>query len=327
MNQVFLILIIFGLCCILVLSQEITLAGNYRIINSDVEIVYQLPPAYPSVAGIVFLAHGCSHSATDWWPRNQQSCPSCIGLPVERSVVSAVLSHGYLAVAQSSYNRQRKCWDQVDVNRAVSTIQFLITNNSLASNTPIHLFGASSGGAFVGRLALRALVKGTIPVKITSAVVQIMPIHIEFPLPTSQIPGLLFMHMARDEHSAKAISALVVRANSRLVQEIVLHPLQVTTSFFHDHANHLTLKDSEVVVAALSKAGYLNSESYIIEDPRQSDWRDVVRLAIPHIVPSYDSLVADSSGISELLNLAYSIHEISDFSLDRVLDFMKKMEI
>ena len=325
-----LLFVILGAFYALICADEAMplLVGTHLVINNDVEVVYQLPQSTQKpIAGIVFLAHGCSHSATDWWPHNPVLCTACIGLPVEKAVVSAALSHGYLAVAQSSLNRRRKCWDEVDIARAVSTIQYLIANHSLPTNIPIHLFGASSGGGFVGRLAMKALHEGTIPIKIASAIIQIMPIHIEIPLPSSRIPGLLFMHMVRDSYSAESISGAVKEANSPLIQEILLQPLKVTPSFFYDHMKHLNLQDSQNFVAALSKAGYLNSDNLLLEDPRMSSWREIARQALPGIVPLYDSLVPDTSGISELLNLAYCMHEMSDFALDQVFDFMKKMEI
>ena len=85
------------------------LNGTYELIPQNfIEIVYQLPPQQ-RIEGIVFLAHGCAHSATDWWPKSP-TCESCIGLPVERAIVEEVLRNGYLAVAQNSHNRKRKCW-------------------------------------------------------------------------------------------------------------------------------------------------------------------------------------------------------------------------
>jgi hypothetical protein len=49
----------------------------------------------------------------------------------------------------------------------------------------------------------------------------------------------------------------------------------------------------------------------LLEDPRSSRWREVVTNAVPTI-KTYDSLVADDSALSEIFNLAYAYHEITD---------------
>ena len=58
-------------------------------------------------------------------------------------------------------------------------LQYLLAKFKLPSNTFIHLLGASSGGGFVGKLALQTLREGTIPLKIASAVVQVMSLRID----------------------------------------------------------------------------------------------------------------------------------------------------
>jgi hypothetical protein len=93
------IILVFFLC---VTIHSATLEGELKVLDKQIEFVFQAPK---DITGIILLAHGCSHSATDWWPKSQ-SCPQCIGLPVERSIVEAALNHGYLAVALSSFNRR-----------------------------------------------------------------------------------------------------------------------------------------------------------------------------------------------------------------------------
>ena len=172
-----LLLLVFSDNCGAIYDQPVFLNGTYEVIPKNaIEIVYQLPPNQ-SIQGIVFFAHGCSHSATDWWPKSS-NCESCIGLPIERTIIEEALRNGYLALAQNSHNRKRKCWDSADFPRTVTALQYLIANFNLPSNINIHLFGASSGGGFVGKLTLQTLRQGTIPVKIVSAVVQVMTLRI-----------------------------------------------------------------------------------------------------------------------------------------------------
>ncbi len=44
----------------------------------------------------------------------------------------------------------------------------------------------------------------------------------------------------------------------------------------------------------------------------------VVTSAVSHLVPAVDSLIADESAISELMNKAWSSHEITDYQIEHV---------
>ena len=65
--------------------------GEYEVVKldgQDIELVYQTPERAlnkTSVA-LLFLAHGCSHSATDFFDKGPL-CKKCIGLPIERHIV------------------------------------------------------------------------------------------------------------------------------------------------------------------------------------------------------------------------------------------------
>ena len=65
-----------------------------------------------------------------------------------------------------------------------------------------------------------------------------------------------------------------------------------------------TRADAAAVVAALRRGGFLDDQGYLLEDPRRSDWRSVVRPVV-----TTDSLVAHASPISEILNVAWAEHE------------------
>ena len=319
-----LFLVVFNLGKYYAQSNEINLLGNYEISPTGIEIVYQRPNR--EIKGIVFLAHGCSHSATDWWP-SDKNCPKCIGLPVERAIVTGVLLNNYIALSQSSINREDKCWTEEDNPRAIHSIQLIIKKFNLPENIPVHLLGASSGGNFVGHLALRAIEQGNLPIKIASTTIQIMPIRITQHLPKQRIPGLLFVHMSRDAFSAELIHQLISKHDTKYLQEMVINPLKIEANFFNRHAGHLSLEDSTVLYNALKSAGFIDAAGLLVEDPRVSQWRAVASKALPHIVPAQDNLISDQSGISELLNLAYAMHEITDENLDKVFEFMKSMEI
>ncbi len=55
------------------------------------EVLWQVPP---SPRGTLFIAHGCSHAAHDWWPASP-ACPHCLGLPEEMAQTQQALARGY----------------------------------------------------------------------------------------------------------------------------------------------------------------------------------------------------------------------------------------
>jgi hypothetical protein len=84
-------------------------AGGGALFNpeTDIEVVWQKPR---DASRVIFLAHGCSHGAVDFWPKSS-ACPKCIGLPEERTIVKAALRRGYMVVAISSMDRANsRCW-------------------------------------------------------------------------------------------------------------------------------------------------------------------------------------------------------------------------
>ena len=64
------------------------LAGTRALVDDDIEVVYQAPASTPR--GVLLILHGCSHRATDAWPKSEK-CPECTGLPIETRVVAAAL--------------------------------------------------------------------------------------------------------------------------------------------------------------------------------------------------------------------------------------------
>ena len=168
-------------------AADVPLHGQYGILKDKLEYVFQVPPT--KVEGVLFLAHGCSHSATDWWPTSD-SCPKCIGLPVERAVVREALNRSYLVVALSSSDRSSKCWSKRDLPFAGQVIDHLYSTVLDSQWTiPLHLFGASSGGGFVGLFGKRGSL--TRPV-VASVCIQIMGLR-----SYSNMPPSLFMLMSK----------------------------------------------------------------------------------------------------------------------------------
>ena len=66
-------------------------------------------PAGGATRGVLFVAHGCSHAGSDFWPPSP-ACEHCLGLPEELLVRRTALRRGYAVVAVTSFNREDKCW-------------------------------------------------------------------------------------------------------------------------------------------------------------------------------------------------------------------------
>ena len=57
----------------------------------------------------------------------------------------------------------------------------------------------------------------------------------------------------------------------------------------------------------------------LVDDPCRTNWRDALRPVIPEAV---DSLVADASPVSEILNAAWARHEFTDAHLEESLAWL-----
>ena len=241
------------------------LVGTYE--RKDVEYVFQKPQLEVPVA-MLFVAHGCSHSSTDWWPASS-SCPNCSGLPVEMSIVREALRRGMLVLAVSSYNRVHKCWTNRDVEE-VSKIINHIYETKLSSNydIPLYLLGASSGGAFVGYLSTSKKLRpqtSAICVQISSTRDE----HITAPV--------LFVLMQRDQYTLEAVQESKKKQLFSGPNEILVCPAKpITPLYFKVHGAVRTEQQSVAIQQALLIGGYLDSQTLLLkQDPRGSDWREV----------------------------------------------------
>lgn len=257
------------------LNAENILHGVYSI-EDDIEFVFQLPKTRPQ--GVLFVAHGCSHSATDWWPKSA-SCPKCIGLPVETSIVRKGLDHNYAILAISSYNRSHKCWSIFDVSIVLQIIKsFYEKNFSSDFSIPLHLFGASSGGSFVGSLSQSRSLQPSV----SSVCVQISTVRGK-----TNSPPTLFVLMAKDKHTYQAVEHRAQRITFN--QILLCKEKPISASYFMEHSgamerptlglsniNLFSSADSTAIHKALLKAGIIDPVTYLLkEDPRNTDWRPV----------------------------------------------------
>ena len=299
--------------------------------GDPIELLWQKPR---DPTALLLLAHGCHHAATDFFPKSE-TCPTCAGLPEESRVVAKALARGYVVAAVSS---RGACWDvNVDaprVIRAVSRVSRLVPE---LAGKPTFAFGASSGGAFVGALPFFGAVDGVISqissVRLPSRLRDAASLREELRAQGGRgdYPPVVFSHMSRDVLTGE----LVDRSREYLesvgvpVRVTELDPQPVDDGFFHRRIVRAVVPDargegaglepvvrlaeSKAMAAKLRDAGMLDTEGYLRDDPRTSDWR---RALGAHAKAMGDSTRPDASGLSEVLNVAYASHELSADGFD-----------
>lgn len=298
-------------------SLEISFQGDI------IDVKYEMPTR-PGVAnGLIFLAHGCSHSAGDFWPRSP-SCPDCLGLPEEIRIREAALRRGYAVVAISSMDRKSRCWREIDLDRVAHALGFLYRNLTLLQGLPLYGLGASSGGMFVLMLA-----SSQPEPRFTAICSQIMALfpedEMEYRIEHSagRYPPTLFVHMPRDKMTARAVkeSIAVLNKHKIPVKEIQVHPSPLTPSYLSETTDELPMEQSKAIFKAFKESKIIDERGFLIHDPRASDWRQVLKP-----LPFHDSLrlEPDASPISEELNVLWAGHEIIASTTDETIDWFEQ---
>jgi hypothetical protein len=246
------------------------LQGTYYMHNNDVEMVYQIPTASPK--GVLFLAHGCSHSAIDWWPKSA-TCEHCIGLPIEMTIVQEAINNNYAVLAISSVNRAHKCWVARDLPRTQEAIEYFYTSIlKLTPNNfiPLHVAGGSSGGGFVGALAQTEHLK---PPASTACII-ISGAHVTTP---DRVPPLLYILMPKDTMTSMRVNAVVTQTPHLKYKILNSAEKSITPDFLHVHSvGSISLEESKTIQEAFLAAGVIDRTTLLLKhDPRQSHWRDV----------------------------------------------------
>lgn len=290
---------------------------------ADVDVVLRRPTAVPK--GILMALHGCSHGAYDWATATE--CEGCIGLPEELSIAMDAVQRDLIVVSPSSADRMSKCWNpEVDGPRLGKARQraHLVVNvyrwfnwmqsqvaahlRQLHPNLPLFSFGASSGGAMA--FLLPQFVKS-----MASVAVQIMALPTSYlenlvdTVGASTFPPTLFLHMERDLRSTAAIAANKQSLTARGIptRSITLKPSRVTPGYLTGKLG-ISPKVAEQIILKLTSAKFLSAAGDIVEDPRGTAWRDALH-DLDYL--RQDSLVADASPLSEVLNVAWAKHEVS----------------
>lgn len=304
-------------------TRKATIAHSSEVTEETIEGVPVLWRKPSRVRGILFVAHGCSHSHTDWFVKSE-SCPICIGLPSELSIVDIALKHNLLVVAVSSQDRIRKCWNaRSDGDRVAGVLREF---GSRYNGVPLWAFGASSGGAFVSRLAENMRSEG---VELSGFISQISA---NTPSPTNGLDCAVYITMNRDlgtdERAKEHLQTWLKERSGPAVKHVRLAPLLITESLFSDRASHNgpSPDKSKQMVGALKDTGFLDGEGLLREDPRRSNWRSILHPLSVHAEnegPWFvkDEFAPDRSAISEIMNVAYSQHEMTPDGVEEGLKF------
>jgi len=288
--------------------------GSVNYVNEDsLEFVYEALPEGRKVNGLVFLAHGCSHSGTDWWDKSER-CPKCIGLPEEKVIVARLVEEGYVPLAVSSQDRLgSRCWHENDIKPVLQAVKIVREKLGL-STEPLFAFGASSGGTFVSRL-------GTDPSRGFMVTAPQLLIDAHPTKADERASSIYFTYMARSG-SQKMYERVVeeYRKFGYNIRSRFLSPLPITPTFFADRIESISPKTSSLMVVALQEAELIDESGMLLENPRGSPWRKCLQK-----FAMSDSLVADVSPISEVMNVAFAQHEMSSEFVDEMIDFFKEV--
>lgn len=298
-------------------------AGVFIKALDGTEIVIQRPDSQSR--GTILLLHGCSHSATDYFPSGQD-CPHCLGLPEPSRIAQMSLWRGLNVVAVSSTNRDRKCWhtnpetgEGEDYDRVRTALHEANRRNAYFPNLPLYAVGGSSGGFFASSLPLHFPIAGVYSVISTS----ISVLWVDKDKSKRSFPPHAFTHMGtRDRRTASRVKEAmrILKTLEVATVDFNVEPRPVTEQYLRDAVPLWNVSTISEVVAALRRTGYINGSYFLVSDPRKSRWRE----AVEHLKEKLgDSLIADQSALSEELNRAWASHETtSDFFME-ALDFLE----
>lgn len=296
--------------------------------STDSEYLFQFPPhsATEPLRGIMFVANGCSHSATDWFPPSPK-CPHCRGLPEETSMVHFFLGHSFVVIVQSlsSKGREHRCWRSQRDTDAVTDTLLNFKRELRIEALPLYAFGEESGGKFVGSMATNDEVVAAVNLKgviVQFSTIGIAPHRLQRAL---SVP-VLFPAMARDERTLSFVRrqiALFKKRDSGSVSAICeMAPIKTDSLYFHHRiGGRMTAEISKNIFDGLKQDGYLDEHGFLVEDPRRSSWRECVAQSV-----GPGGLGLDESAILEEMNVAFSMHELKDKCEEQTLRFIQSIE-
>jgi hypothetical protein len=297
-------------------AREITVQPReptvYPVANRDIINGTNVLFAEPAtINGILFVAHGCSHSHTDWF----LGCEGCIGLPEERAIVKEALDLGLVVVALSSSDRESMCWS---IERDVESVGLVLQEMAkrYGPSLPILLFGASSGGAFVS-LAATPLAE-RFHIQLAGFISQIASLNVR----TDTTKCRVYITMNKDERTDAKAALLTSSAQPQSKSlHIRLPPLPIHDDFFATRIPEIDMEHSAKMAKSLRKNGLLDDGDFLRDSPRRSNWRAAIEPLLPLPGLEGDTLAADLSLISEVMNVADGEHEMTRDGVKEALEF------
>lgn len=298
------------------LCAEIGTNGKKETTDKGIEYIWEAPRNQASK--ILFLAHGCSHSAKDFWP-SSPNCVDCIGLSEERRIVTKALENDYFVVAVSSGDQANSgCWDvKKDMRRIMRVFALLKKDKKGLRSLPIFALGASSGGSMVAALANRVQDLAGLCIQITAP-------DISFQVAQMPFPPSQWIYMEKDIKTADEVLANIdaLKRSSALVESVLAKQIALTKGFFSDRIEGMSPQTSESIYDAFMANNLITEFGYLRADPRHSNWRGLVEDM--EDIKNTDNLIADKSSIAEELNVAYALHEMTAEHMDKTIVFFNK---
>eukprot|EP01025_Chloroclados_australasicus_P017447 TRINITY_DN1890_c1_g1_i4.p1 TRINITY_DN1890_c1_g1~~TRINITY_DN1890_c1_g1_i4.p1 ORF type:complete len:349 (-),score=34.21 TRINITY_DN1890_c1_g1_i4:191-1237(-) len=308
-----------------------------RQIVNDTEIFYELPGDDQKVKGLLFLAHGCKHRATDFWPKSEL-CVECMGLPEFSKMRQVALQLNYVVLAISSSDSETKCWDvrsltdanSKDADNVVYALNQLIELNNWAQ-LPLYAIGSSSGGLFVLYLSQKINIQGLCVqgAALSNASLEKFFQQTDKTNTSSIFPPTIFIHMKRDTnlHQRVKDSINVFNQSKILTHEIEVQPKSINSSYFQDRIEGFSSEFSQQIYEVFSKESIIDKNGYLVNNPKtELGWISVLTNNFPQI-KEYDSLDVEESPIMQELLVAWGYHQMVADYTEFVLDWFQNITI
>ncbi|KAE8686560.1 putative Protodermal factor 1.3 [Hibiscus syriacus] len=276
-----------------------------REFRNGTDLIWQIPD---SPKAVIFLAHGCSLRAVDFWDRSSK-CPECVGLPEDRLLVLHALARKFAVLTVSSAG---KCWTFEKERLIVEDIITWWVKRHNLGKLPLVALGASSGGYFVSVIA-NNLKFNSITLMIAEGLFDQMNIKEDY-------PPALFVHMPKDTGRKQKITKFmrVLRNKGVDVAEIECMELPLSPTFLSDRIPSLDQIVSVRLFDLFKEKGFVNENGYMKQDGRATPWEDALQDSKINLLEK--DLVHP---VDEELNLAFAYHEMTSLQSDEIFKWFE----
>ena len=209
------------------------------------------------------------------------------------------LDRGYVVIAAPTEDQTTKCWTESDAPRIARMLHEF--RRTYHPGLPLSAYGASSGGSLVTTFLADALEAEGERLEAIYAQVPATPLK-----QTTKAPCQVFLTMTRDIWTTTQLEKFTGKM-------IRLHAIPLTNDFWRVRVPSLSREDILRIMEAFHKDKRIDEHGFLVEDPRNvPTWRESL--------PDFD-LVADRSPISEAMNVAYGMHEMTRDGMQEAFDY------